>query len=774
MTYRPLLADIRPCWSTDPMEWPFRQNAQLSGRGDKFRGGLIVASNREPYSHRRTGRGLKLEISAGGLVSALDTVLRVTGGTWVAWGSGSGDREGADDNGRLWVPLDNPAYTLKRVWLSPDAVKNYYRGFCNLVLWPLFHGEPGRIRYRRHFWNEYQRSNLQFAETILQEAGADSTLWIHDYQLCLVPAMLRATNPTRTIAHFWHIPWPARELFIRTPHGLEIVEGLLGNDLIGFQIPAHARNFVECAEACLGATVDHEAMTVTWQGHLTRVRAFPISIDFNRFDQLAGSPATAERVEQLRASHRLAGVVGLAVDRLDYTKGITQRLQAVDLFFRRHPVYRGRFTLIQIAVMTRNGEPYLSYKREVEEMIAGVNSAYGTDEWQPVLYFKGKLDQNELVAWYHLADLALITPIRDGMNLVAKEYVASRHDGTGILILGRQTGAASELTEALQVDPNDMEGYAETIHRALTMPAYEKIKRMARLRKQVENNTVFHWVGDILDELAILPVTKRGGKYSLRFGNEISSRLAGMNLFLCLDFDGTLAPIGEKPETVALPECIRSLLTDLRQRHPIAIISGRSLKDLKSRVNLPGLVYCGNHGAEMGDNFDCAGSRHFLEEFIQVAHETFSSFPGVQVEDKGLTASIHFRRVEPVLLGEFLASFQEISRKFAGRVSVTEGRKVFEIRPPGAVGKGNAVRQLMEGVGKGRLPVYMGDDTSDEDAFRAVRGVGISIAVGGSPEADYYLRNQGEVPEFLKLLARIPLAGRKPYRATGGRKGSQQ
>jgi trehalose-phosphatase len=212
----------------------------------------------------------------------------------------------------------------------------------------------------------------------------------------------------------------------------------------------------------------------------------------------------------------------------------------------------------------------------------------------------------------------------------------------------------------------------------------------------------------------------------------------------------------------------------LRQRHPIAIISGRSLKDLKSRMNMPGLVYCGNHGAEMGDNVDCAGSRHFLEEFIHVAHETFSPFPGVQVEDKGLTASIHFRRVEPVLLGDFLASFQEMARKFAGRVSVTEGRKVFEIRPPGAFGKANAVRQLMEGVGKGRLPVYMGDDTSDEDAFRAVRGGGISIAVGGSREADYYLRNQGEVHEFLKLLARIPLAGGKPYRATGGRKGSQQ
>ncbi len=735
---------------------PGRSFSHLSGRGDCFRGSLIVVSNREPYSHRRTGSGLQLEIPAGGLVSALHAVLKVTGGTWVAWGSGNGDREGADDTGCLWVPPDNPAYTLKRVWLSADAVKNYYRGFCNLVLWPLFHGETGRIRYSSLFWPDYVATNRLFAEAVLQEATADSLLWIHDYHLCLVPALLRKKDPKRTIAHFWHIPWPEPELFSRTPHAGEIVKGLLGNDLIGFQIPDHALNFLACAQVCLGAAVDHNAMTVTWQGGLTRVGAFPISIDFTRFDRLAASPATAERIECLRAIHRLPGVVGLAVDRLDYTKGITQRLQALDLFFHRHPSYRGRFSLVQIAVMTRTDEPYLKYQRQTEEMIVGINSRHGTDEWQPVLFLQDKLGLEELAAWYRLADLAMVTPIRDGMNLVAKEFVASRHDSTGILVLGRQAGAAAELTEALMVNPNDVEGYAETIHQAIVMPADEKRKRMSQLREQVSNRTVFHWVGEILDELAILPMSKKGGKHALRFAREISSRLSGRDLFICLDFDGTLAPIEEQPENVSLPECIRSLLLVLQKRHPIAIISGRSLMDLKNRVNLPGLFYCGNHGAEMEDDVRGAGSRHFLEEFLQAANEAFVYLPGVQIEDKGVTASIHYRRLEPVSLAKFLASFRMMARQYTTTLNISEGRKVFEIRPIGACNKGDTLMRLMEGVGKGRLPVYIGDDISDEDAFRVTKGSGITVSVGSSKEADYYLRNQGEVREFLELIAGIP------------------
>ena len=744
------------------MESPFSMDARLSGRGDSFRGGLVVASNREPCSHRKTARGLQCEVPAGGLVSALDTVLRVTGGTWVAWGSGSGDREGADNQGRLWVPPDNPAYTLRRVWLCPDAVKNYYRGFCNRVLWPLFHGEPDRIRYRGHFWDEYRRANQLFAEAILREAGEDATVWIHDYHLCLVPALLRTANPLRTIAHFWHVPWPEPGLFACIPHGAEILAGLLGNDLIGFQIPSHADSFLKCAEACLGASVDRVAMTVTWQGRLTQVRAFPISIDFKRFDDLAGSEETVALVTRLRAKHRLPRRVALAVDRLDYTKGILPRLQALELFFRSYPDFRGVVTLVQIAVMTRSGEPYRSCRREIEERIAEINAEFGTSGWRPVLYFPKKLEQEDLVAWYRLADLALVTPLRDGMNLVAKEYVAARHGGSGTLILGKQAGAAAELTDALLVEPNDTGAFAATIRQALTMPDREKRTRMAGLREQVRQNTIFHWVGDILDELALLPAVKRGARHALSQCAELQKCLAGRELFLCLDFDGTLAPIVEQPELAAMPDSIRTLIEALREHYPIAVISGRSLQDLKCRVALPGLIYGGNHGAEMEDLNVVVDGRPLLKAFLSAAHQAFASLPGVQIEDKGVTASIHFRRVKPVHLEQFLAAFQGLTGNYADTLLISEGRKVFEIRPLGSFTKGDAVMRLMEGVGKGRIPVYVGDDSSDEDGFRAVREIGIAVAVGGSPEANFYLRNQGEVGDFLALLAGISPPVTKP------------
>jgi len=651
-------------------------------------------------------------------------------------------------------------------------VKNYYRGFCNQVLWPLFHGEKDRIRYRRHFWDEYRRVNQLFADSILQEAGEDATVWIHDYHLCLVPALLRAAHPQRTIAHFWHVPWPEPELFAGTAHAREIVAGLLGNDLIGFQIPSHADNFLKCAEACLGASIDRAAMTVTWQGRLTQVRAFPISIDFKKFDDLARSEETTALGTRLRAKHRLPGRVALAVDRLDYTKGIMQRLQALELFFRRYPDSRGAVTFVQIAVMTRSGEPYRSCRREIEERIAGINAEFATSEWRPVLYFRKKLEQEDLVAWYRLADLALVTPLRDGMNLVAKEYVAARYDGSGALILSTLAGAAAELSEAFLVDPNDTGAFVSAIRQALTMPEREKRTRMAGLRGQVRKNTIFHWVGEILDELALLPAVKRGARHALSHYTELQKRLAGRELFLCLDFDGTLAPIVEQPEMAALPDAIRILVAALRERYPVAVISGRSLQDLQSRVALPGLVYGGNHGAEMEGFTASVEGRSLLAAFLNEAHQAFASFPGVQIEDKGITASIHFRRVEPLCLDQFLASFEEVAGNYADTLLVSEGRKVFEIRPLGAFTKGDAVLRLMEGVGKGRIPIYVGDDSSDEDGFRAVRDAGIAVAVGGSPEAEYYLINQGEVADFLALLAGNSPPVEKPCRSADDGKGS--
>lgn len=753
------------------MAGPLSELSALAGGEDRVRGGLIVASNREPYAHRRTGSGVRVEMPAGGVVSALDAVLRHTGGTWVAWGSGNADRETADAAGRVPVPPENPGYTLRRVWLSPRTVANYYRGFANRVLWPLFHGETERVLFRERFWDDYLLANRAFAGAILEEGGKEATVWVHDYHLCLVPRMLRELGAEQTIAHFWHIPWPPPEQFRLSPHGGELLAGLLGNDLIGFQTPRHLGNFLACAEALPGASVDHRAMTVTWNGRTTRVKAFPISIDYHRFASLAASAETAARVRRLSKRHRLTGLVGIAIDRLDFTKALVQRLQAIELLLRRHRRLRGKFTFLQVAVMTRSGEPYASYRREVMELIERINGSYGANGWLPVICREKRLDSGELAAWYRLADVAVVSPICDGMNLVAKEFVASRRDGEGVLVLSRQAGAADELADALLVDPCDIEELAETIYRALTMTRREKRARMERLGKQVREHTIYHWIGDIFHELALVPFIKEGVcRHALDHWQEIRERLAGRELFLCLDFDGTLAPIVERPELAGMPEEIRSLVELLKGRHPVAIISGRSLADLRVRVGIPGVIYGGNHGAELEGGANAAGSpggRPLLERFLARAGVELERFPGVFTEDKGVTASIHFRLVHPSRLDQFRAAFRELARDFREGLRVSEGRKVFEIRPIGAWDKGQALAWLMETVGRGRMPIYIGDDTADEAAFRALRGKGISVAVGGSGEAEYCLGKQGEVREFLELLARAGLGnddegGRRP------------
>jgi trehalose 6-phosphate synthase/phosphatase len=749
-----------------PMESRLTGLSALAGGADRVRGGLIVASNREPYSHRRTGRGITVEVPTGGLVSAMDTVLRHTGGTWVAWGSGSADRQGADAAGRVAVPPGDPRYTLRRVWLSARSVANYYHGFANRVLWPLFHGEPDRGFFRERYWDEYVLANRAFAAAILEEGGDDATVWVHDYHLCLVPRMIRAAKPARTIAHFWHIPWPDPELFRLCPHGAELVAGLLGNDLIGFQIPLHARNFLACAQACPGAHVDHRAMTVTLNGRTTHVKAFPISIDYRRFDSLSASPETAERMARIREELRLPSLVGIGVDRLDFSKALIQRFQAIDLLFRRYRSLRGKFTFIQVAVMTRSGEPYLSYRREVEALIVRINQRYARDGWQPIIYRDRPLDSRDLVACYRMADAAVVSPLCDGMNLVAKEYAASKGDGEGVLVLSRHAGAAAELAEALLIDPCDIEGVAKAIHTALTMSRRERRTRMECLRKRVREHTIYHWIGDILHELALVPFIRSGRfRHALGHWPEIGKRIAGRELFLCLDFDGTLAPIVERPELAEMPEEIRALLVFLKDRCTVVILSGRSLADIRARVGIPGLIYGGNHGAEL----EMAGKsvpglpddRPLLEEFLARAGEELARFPGVLIEDKGVTASVHFRLVNPSHLAGFTGAFRELSRHYRERLRITEGRKVFEVRPRGARGKGEALGWVMEAAGRGRMPVYIGDDTSDEDAFRAIRGKGISVSVGGSPEAEYSLGKQGEVREFLELLAAARLGANR-------------
>jgi alpha,alpha-trehalose-phosphate synthase [UDP-forming]/trehalose-phosphatase len=750
---------------------------RAAGRG-RPAGRLVIVSNREPYIHRRSGVRVAGETPAGGLTAALDDVLRGVGGTWVAWGSGNADRETADGRGRIEVPPDAPRYTLKRVWLKPHEVDNYYHGYANQVLWPLCHITLDRVTYRKNFWEYYVRVNSAFADAALEEAGSRDIVWVHDYHLCLAPGMLRERSPDLTIAHFWHIPWPNWSVFRICPQAREILEGLLANDLIGFQIPLFVRNFIDCVrESIAEAEIDDHRRTVTYRGVTTRLEAFPISVDFNKFHAFASAPQTERSVEAIRQQHHLHGVlVGIGVDRMEYTKALLKRLQAIELFFERYASFRRRFTFIQVAVASRMREPYLSYRETVEAMIDRINRRFGQGRWRPIVYLAAKIDHEELAAYYRLADLAVISSVYDGMNLVAKEYVASQVDGQGVLLLSEFAGAAEELEGGLLVNPYDLEAFSDSIRQALIMLPEEKRARMTSLRRQVRDHDIAAWTRDVLRGVHAVHDLKQRECYPWSDRrDELRARLGSREVFLFLDFDGTLAPIVESPDRAALSPSLRSALERLLTSAQLAVVSGRALDDLRSRVGIEGIAYAGNHGAEIridGTVLRAGGverSARALQTLLGSLRNGLSAIPGVLVEDKGVTASIHFRQVDPSREGDVLRIFWGIARDHEHAFRITTGKKVLEIRPRAAWNKGEAVARIMELKGRGMLPVYIGDDTTDEDAFRAIRGCGISVSVGPNAESDYCLRDQEEVAVLLDWFAGVLARGQEtPARPDNG------
>ncbi|BCB95438.1 hypothetical protein JZK55_03600 [Dissulfurispira thermophila] len=721
---------------------------------------LIIVSNREPYIHKKTGLSIKVEKPAGGLTSAMDDVLKVTGGTWVAWGSGSGDRDVVDNKNLVPVPPENPSYMLKRVWLTPSKAENYYHGYSNQVLWPLCHITLDRVYFRKKFWEDYKEANRAFSDAVLEEADNDSIIWVHDYHLCLVPGMLRNENPELTIAHFWHIPWPDWSVFRVCPQAKEILEGLLGNDLIGFQVPLFVKNFMDCVSECLDADIDYNKATINFKGHVTRVKAFPISIDFDKFNSMASSQRAIRMIKNTKEKYGVThGYIGIGVDRLEYTKALIKRLQAIDLFFDRYERFRRKFTFIQIAVPTRMKEPYISYKKTVEELITKINKKYSSGSWKPIIYIDTKIEHEDLAAYYRMADVAIISSVYDGMNLVAKEYVASQVDENGVLILSELAGAAEEMQGAIIVNPYDIEGFSDAIKEALIMSQKERSNRMTFLRKQIKDNDIYKWISDILHEIIKVSSFKQNRCcYLFDHIDEIKKEFIDKKPFLFLDYDGTLTPIAESPDKATMSDDMRSLIAALKEYIPVAIISGRSLQDIKNKIGIEDIIYAGNHGAEIWDGDKIIRGQESevnigrLKELLQRLQDSLSCINGIIIEDKGLTASIHFRMVKIKDLPEFFDIFSRITKPYENSFKIITGKKVFELRPVNIWNKGDAVSWIIDNLGKDRFPIYIGDDTTDEDAYSILKNRGLSISIGSSVNADYYVENQGEVRGLLMIL----------------------
>jgi trehalose-6-phosphate synthase len=467
---------------------------------------FIVVSNREPFVHRHHDGQVECLETAGGLTTALRPILAASGGTWIAHGGGDADRETADEHGRLQVPPDDPSYTLRRIWLSKQQEQGHYYGLSNEGLWPMCHITFTRPVFRESDWERYREVNGIFAEAVLEEAGeAPTFVFIQDYHFCLLPRMLKQAGRNKmVIAQFWHIPWPGSETFRLFPWGEELLDGMLGNDMLGFHIRHHCQSFLDTVERHIEARVDRERWTVVRGGKETMVRPFPISIDFAGQQNLARSPAVEAAIERWRRKLRLRPevVVGGGIERMDYTKGIPDRLRALDQFFAESPEWRERVVFVQIAAPSRSLLPaYQAVESEIEELVEAINWRWGTRVWQPVVLLTDYHGPVAMTALHRLSSFFIVNSLHDGMNLVAKEYCASRFDEDGVLILSQFTGAYRELSDSIGINPFAIHETTAAIRQALTMDAAERTRRMRRMRSMIEQNNVYRWAGKILAQL---------------------------------------------------------------------------------------------------------------------------------------------------------------------------------------------------------------------------------------------------------------------------------
>jgi trehalose-6-phosphate synthase len=474
---------------------------------------LFVVSNREPYMHvfNEKDKSIQVIVPASGVVTALEPVLLACDGTWIANGSGNADHEVVDHRAHLRVPPDHPSYTLRRVWLTDEEDRGYYEGFSNEGLWPLCHIAHTRPVFRPEDWLHYQRINRRFADTVLEEMENTESpiLLAQDYHFALLPRMVKEARPDARVAIFWHIPWPNPEVFGICPWQRELVDGLLGADLIGFHIQSHCNNFLETVDRAVEALTEWDRFAVNRQGHVTRVRPYPISVAFSENNHVPGETlSSGELRAQLSAELGIeASLLGVGVDRVDYTKGILERFRGIELFLESFPAYQRRFTFVQIGAPSRTDIPrYQQFLEEVSAEVERINARFQAGRWKPIVFLRKHHSHREISRYYRAASVCLVTSLHDGMNLVAKEFVAAREDERGALILSSFAGAAHELTDSLPVNPYDVQQLADSIHQALEMSEEQQASRMARMRKNVHEHNVYRWAANLLSDLTEIRV----------------------------------------------------------------------------------------------------------------------------------------------------------------------------------------------------------------------------------------------------------------------------
>ena len=738
---------------------------------------LVVVSNRLPFVIRVEDNETAVRVpTAGGLATAVGPILLKSKGIWVGYAGIPGGFEGDIPDGKTEEEL--PSKQILPVTLTKEEVEKFYDTISNGLLWPVLHSMPEKAEFEgtHAAWDTYVAVNQKFADKTLEalnqvrKEGKKAVVWIQDFHLLLAGDMLREKlEDSVVLAFFLHIPFPQYEVLTRLPHAKDILEGLLACNILGFQLESDCINFKDSCKRTLGYSPDDLAK---FEGRLVKCQAMPIGIPFASFEKLALSAQDLDKYDMK---------IILGADRLDYTKGIPQKIKAFDKLLEKYPEHREKVQLIQAAVPSRaNMGQYQQLKDQVYKLVRQVNDRFGTPSWTPIDYMHKLVPQPELAKWYRSADVALILSLHDGMNLVAKEFVACQVSKPGVLVLSRFAGAAESMEEALTVNPHDTEEVADALDRALKMEEAEKAVRMHSMRVDVEREDVHAWMDSFLRAVRDYELNSekvwKSGKFYEMFEAYLSKRPEeGMtSLAIMLDFDGTLAPLVSHPMLSEIPPDTKEILHKLKivPGIQVAMISGRPVDDLMDKVGIKNICYSGSHGniirftEELGYENRFDPSLQLIKDKLE--NELFKSdtFAGVWIEDKGYTMTVHFNQAESphqdLLERQTILFLDETARAMEGKTfMIMPGHKSVEVKGQGAKNKGFAVTKILaewlflENISENFGAIYIGDDTTDEDAFRVLKRDGLTIRVGlnsVNTEADHVLPDVTHVKRLLKWI----------------------
>lgn len=722
---------------------------------------ILVISNRLPLTVTKRENKLRFHPSVGGLATGLSSLARSYDNIWIGWPGLALERI---EEERKLITRKLKQENCHPVFIKQTDMENYYYGFCNRTIWPLFHYFTQYSMYSRKTWNSYLRVNQIFCSEIVRIAKPDDIIWVHDYHLMLLPNLIRKKMPQATIGFFLHIPFPSSEVFRILPPRKEIVRGVLGADLIGFHTYDYAHHFIETTRRLLG--YEHSKAQINIDNRLVKIDAFPMGIDFDAFNRAGDDSNVQREIKKIRKRVGERKII-ISIDRLDYTKGIAQRLEAFDHFLETSPKYRGKVTLILVAVPSRTGvEQYSILKREVDELISRINGKYGTIGWMPIWYLYRFLSFKNLVPLYNVGDVALVTPMRDGMNLIAKEYLATKKDKKGVLILSEMAGASKVLGEAIIVNPNNKEEMAAAIRTALQMSESEQIRRNEVMRKRLKRYDVERWAHDFID---VLSRTKQ--KQSEVISKNLTPSIlrtmikdcrARKRRLLLLDYDGTLVPFVSEPSKAAPDPEILDVIKRLcmKTRNTVIIVSGRDRQTLDRWFGKLKLGMIAEHGVwykEKSADWKMLKQlkSEWKEQIRQILELQVDRTPGSRIEEKEFSLVWHYRKTDE-RLGERRASDLKerlIDIATQMNLSILEGSKVVEVKNSG-VNKGTAVRRWLDKQEHDFI-LAIGDDWTDEDTFEAVTESAYSIKVGiGFTKARYTIPSPGDARNLLKKIAK--------------------